>query len=108
MNLKQDISRIIVWLHAAMDKEINLINDKDYINALDLINDIRYVLLSYLQAMSNMSSEDLTPFPKNFFSQISWIGKNINWLRIITSGNPFEAPAKKAETVAAKWNLEYK
>lgn len=106
MNLKKDISNIIAWFHAALDKEVNLINDKDYINALDLLNDIRYVILSYLQAFSSIAPEEVTPFPKNFFSQISWIGKNINWLKLVTSGNPFELSITKAKAISEKWGFE--
>jgi len=105
MNLKKDIANIIEWFHFALNMLSDMIKKQDYANAMILVDDIRYVILSYFQAIASFAPDEVTPFPKNFFSQVSWIGKNINWLRIITGDNPFELSAKKAKDVAAKWGF---
>jgi hypothetical protein len=108
MNLKNDITKIIEWFHFGLNMLIDLINKKDYISALLLIDDIRYVILAYFQAVAGIAPDDITPFPKNFFSQLSWIGKNINWLKLFTGSNPFEIPAQKAKAISEKWGFGVK
>ena len=110
MDLKKDILNIVAWLSGAVEKMREILKAKKTVDAALLLADIKDVLTLYLEVFSQVVPEQsTTPFPKNFWSQLKWIPKNIAWLQIITAAfsgtNPFEEAKKKAAEVATKWGF---
>ena len=109
-NLSNAVNDIINWLVAAIKKVGTLIQTGDTQNAALLLTDIQTTITTYLNIINQfVPTNSVKPFPKNFFSQLSWIFNNLPWLRIftvlLTETNPFESAKADALAVATKWGF---
>lgn len=109
-NLSNAVNDIIKWLVAAIKKVVTLIHAGDPQNAALLLTDIQTTITAYLNVINQfVPTNPIKPFPKNFFSQLSWIFNNLPWLQIFmtlfTGTNPFETAKANALAVAIKWGF---
>lgn len=112
--LQADIKRIWSWFKNATSKLKDLqksSNPDDLANVPLLTTDIFAVINSFFSATTNILPQDgsITPFPKNIFSQINWIGKNWKLLMFFAALglDPFKDTKIMAEQVATKWGFTF-
>ncbi len=109
-NMKDNVTSVINWLHQALDMIIVLVRGGKIEEAVELIQDVRDVVSSYLGVFSGFIPQNaITPMPGNFWKKLKWIAENTGWIQalaLLTSGvNPFEAAKARAAAVAAKWGF---
>jgi hypothetical protein len=109
-NMKDNVTNIIAWLHQALDMLIVLIRGGKNEEAVELIQDVRDVVSSYLGVFQGFIPQNaITPMPGNFWKKLAWIAANTGWIQalaMLTSGtNPFEAAKARAAAVATKWQF---
>lgn len=109
-SLRSDVTNIISWFHQALDMLIVLVRGQKLEESVELIQDVRDVVSSYLSALSALlPQKPLTPMPGNFFKKLAWIASNTAWIQTVVSltthSNPFEAAKARAEAVAIKWQF---
>lgn len=110
MNLKNDVQDILEWFTLAIATLTGLLTARKTVDSMVLAGDISNVVKMYLEVFSTVVPERaIDPFPKNFFSRISWVKRNVAWLNIVglafSGTNPFEAAKVEAASVASKWNF---
>lgn len=107
MNIKKDILNIINWFTKAVEKLLGFVKNANLGDAAALLEEIKDVINAYLDVCQQIMPDNaMTPFPSNFFSRITWLTKNISWLKIVSLGSdPFEKAKEKAEAVASKWGF---
>lgn len=109
-DMKDNVTTIIAWLHQALDMLIVLIRGSREAEAVELIQDVRDVISSYLGVFQGFIPQNaVTPMPGNFWKKLSWIATNTGWIQalaMLTSGvNPFDAAKNRAAQVADKWKF---
>lgn len=112
-DMKKNVTSIIDWLHQALDMVIVLIRGGKNAEAVELIQDVRDVVSSYLGVFQAFVPQNaITPMPGNLWKKLVWIAENTGWIQalaMLTSGmNPFDAAKARAAAVAAKWQFTFK
>jgi hypothetical protein len=110
-NLQENVTSIIDWLHQALDTLIVLVRGGKNEESVELIQDVRDVISSYLGVFQGFVPQNaITPMPGNFWKKLAWIASNTGWIQalaLLTSGvNPFAAAKARAAAVAAKWQFK--
>jgi hypothetical protein len=113
-NIGNAISDIIKWLTAAIKRAVSMLasnaagNPPQDVTAF--MSDILLVVTAYLDVINQFfPKESVAPFPKNFFSRLTWVSQNFSWIAVlmtlVTGANPFDAAKAQAAAVAAKWGF---
>ncbi len=111
-NMKNNVVSVIAWLHAALDMLIVLVRESKNPEAIELIQDIRDVISSYMEVFRGFVPEKpLEPIPGNWFKKIGWVIDNMGWLQTVImlcrGVNPFEPAKMRAAMVAQKWQFVF-
>jgi len=109
-SMKDNVTSIINWLHQAIDMLIVLIRGGKIEEAVELIQDVRDVISSYLGVFQSFVPDNaITTMPGNFWKKLKWIADNTGWIQALalltSSTNPFEASKTRAAAVASKWGF---
>ena len=104
------IHDITNWTGKAFSKLNTFIKAKDTENAVLLAADIQTVVNGYFDVVNQyIPIKPVTPMPSNFFKQLAWLGKNIQWLQVLltllTGTDPFINAKANAQAIALKWGF---
>jgi hypothetical protein len=109
---KNDFTRALTWVRKTFDIGVAIVKTLNVAKATEYLVDVQTVIESYLKgAETIMPTNGVPPWPKNFFSQLSWISRNMGTIgAFLFAGNakdPFKEGRALAAAFAVKYNFTY-
>jgi hypothetical protein len=108
--LRHDFDHVNKFLLAATSLEVKMLEEGNVLQAVELINDVKQLLVIGQSLVNVIPDTPVEPFPKNFWNQIKWLLKNADLLKvlqIVTNKDPLKSFRDEAAKVATKWGFAY-
>ncbi len=107
--INQVISQTNNWVKDAATEATKQLTSGNIEKVAELVTDVVMVYHAYADSLMAVvpKGKVLTPFPKNFWNQLAWIGQNVMLLNALFGQDLFAPGREAAAQVAAKWGWQY-